>query len=141
MTNKTPEVAYCVLIGISLGLAVPLQYYSLVLAFPSFVFLTVSWRMPESPVWLMRKGMSEDGRTTLVWLRGEEYKVEGELRELEEVVREEQEKTADQSLLSSVLERTFLLPLFISCSLFTFSALSGEETIREGVTRICGIFH
>ena len=117
------------LIGISLGLVVPVQYYSLVLASPSLVFLALSWRIPESPIWQIRNGMKEAGRATLVWLRGAKYNVEVELAELEEIVREEKRQTSDQTITSSLLNRTFLWPLVISCFLFTFSALSGAELI------------
>ena len=53
------------LIGISLGLVVPLQYYSLVLCFPSVLFLLVCWVLVESPIWLVRReriGEAEKGR-------------------------------------------------------------------------------
>ena len=43
------------LIGISLGLVVPLQYYSLALGLPSLVFLAVCWLLVESPIWLVRR--------------------------------------------------------------------------------------
>ena len=42
------------LIGISLGLVVPLQFYSLALAFPSLLFLMVCPALVESPIWLLR---------------------------------------------------------------------------------------
>ena len=116
------------LIGISLGLVVPVQYYSLVLASPSLVFLALSWRIPESPIWQIRNGMKEAGRATLVWLRGAKYNVEVELAELEEIVREEKRQTSDQTITSSLLNRTFLWPLVISCFLFTFSALRGRSS-------------
>ena len=53
------------LIGISLGLVVPLQYYSLVLCLPSVLFLLVCWVLVESPIWLVRReriGEAEKGR-------------------------------------------------------------------------------
>ena len=127
ITNLMSNLGW--LIGISLGLVVPVQYYSLVLASPSLLFLAVSWRIPESPIWQIRNGMREAGRETLVWLRGAKYNVEVELAELEEIVREERRQAGEESLTSSLLTRTFLCPLIISCSLFTFSALSGEELI------------
>ena len=43
------------LTGISLGLVVPLQYYSLALGLPSLVFLAVCWLLVESPIWLVRR--------------------------------------------------------------------------------------
>ena len=43
------------LIGISLGLVVPLQYYALALGFPSVLFLLVCWVLVESPIWLVRR--------------------------------------------------------------------------------------
>ena len=122
------------LIGISLGLVVPLQFYSLALCFPSLLFLLVCPALVESPIWLLRREKEADrqrARDTLQWLRGENYDLELELKELETIVEQErrEESSGGGSLLSSLLDRTFLLPLLISCLAFTFNALCGIDLI------------
>ena len=117
------------LIGISLGLVVPLQFYSIALCFPSVIFLVVSWNMVESPIWLLRRGEQDRARDTLQWLRGEEYDVEMEMKELETIVEQEKRNERESSGVSSVTDRTFLLPLLISCLCFTFNALCGVDLV------------
>ena len=118
------------LIGISLGLVVPLQFYSLALCFPSILFLLVSWALVESPIWLLRREDKEGARTTLQWLRGENYDLELEMKELETIVEQERREEGEgRSVVSSLLDRTFLLPLLISCLAFTFNALCGVDLL------------
>ena len=117
------------LIGICLGLVVPLQYYSLALAFPSLLFLLVCWVLVESPIWLLRKENKEEARATLQWLRGADYDVEMEMKELETIVEQEKRAERERSMVSSVFDRTFLLPLLISCLCFTFNALCGVDLV------------
>ena len=117
------------LIGICLGLVVPLQFYSLALCFPSLIFLMVCWAVVESPIWLIRKDDKDKARATLQWLRGEEYDVEMEMKELETIVEQERREEVERSVVGSVLDRTFLLPLLISCLCFTFNALCGVDLV------------
>ena len=65
---------------------IPIQWYTIVLCVPSLLFLGLAWRLPESPVWLMRSGQEAEARRTLAWLRGPDYNVEPEMKELEAVV-------------------------------------------------------
>ena len=69
------------LLGLCLGLAVPVQFYYPALAAPSLLFLVLGWRLPESPAWLLRRGREREARRTLEWLRGREYNAEPELQE------------------------------------------------------------
>ena len=117
------------LIGISLGLVVPLQFYSLALCFPSILFLLVSWAVVESPIWLLRRDDKDRARATLQWLRGQHYDLELEMKELETIVEQERREEGERSVVGSVLDRTFLLPLLISCLAFTFNALCGVDLL------------
>ena len=113
------------LYGLIAAIIVPVDYLSLVMIVPSLLFLVLCWRMPESPVWLMRKEREEEARKTLEWLRGEGYNVEPEMKELEVVVLEEKIGNESSSIFSCFSDRTFLMPLFIICILFTIQGLCG----------------
>ena len=89
------------LVGLCLGLVVPLQLLAPAQTSPSLVFLLLCWRLPESPVWLMRRGREEEARLTLAWLRGKKYDIEPEIAEIKEVIAEE-EKAAPHSVLETL---------------------------------------
>ena len=92
------------LVGLCLGLVVPLQLLAPAQTSPSLVFLLLCWRLPESPVWLMRRGREEEARLTLAWLRGGKYDIEPEIAEIKEVIAEE-EKAAPHSVLETLRRR------------------------------------
>ena len=116
------------LLGLCLGLVVPVQYYAFPLCCPSLVFLLLCWRLPESPVWLMRRGREEEARLTLAWLRGGKYDIEPEVEELRSIITEEQ-NSSGTSVLEMLKKRTFVLPLILSCTLFMFQAMSGTDIL------------
>ena len=112
------------LLGLCLGLVVPVQYYAFPLCCPSLVFLLLCWRLPESPVWLMRRGREEEARQTLVWIRGKKYNSQPELEEMKNIIVNE-ENSSGMSKKEMLRSRTFVVPLILSCTLFMFQAMSG----------------
>ena len=117
------------LLGLCLGLVVPVQYYAFPLCCPSLVFLLLCWRLPESPVWLMRRGREEEARLTLAWLRGGKYDIEPEVEEIKEVIAKEESKTK-QSVTEVVRNRSFLQPLALTCTLSMVQLLSGSDQLE-----------
>ena len=117
------------LLGLCLGLVVPVQYYAFPLCCPSLVFLLLYWRLPESPVWLMRRGREEEARLTLAWLRGGKYDIEPEVEEIKEVIAKEENKTK-QSVTEVVRNRSFLQPLALTCTLAMVQILSGTDQLK-----------
>ena len=115
------------LIGISLGLLVPLEYYSLVLCLPSVIFLSVCWLLVESPMWLVRKDRKDEAINTLRLLRGENYVVDEEIAEMQNIVEEEKETREAKSKWSLIKSRTFLYPSLITSIAYAFAVLSGIE--------------
>ena len=101
------------------GLVIPIKVYSIALSLPSLVFMSVCWRMPESPIWLMRRGREEEARATLQWLRGEAYNTEPEVKELEAVRSGEQTKS-DKTVIELLKERSFIIPQLLTCVVFMF---------------------
>ena len=117
------------LLGLCLGLVVPVQYYTFPLCCPSLVFLLLCWRLPESPVWLMRRGREEETRQTLAWLRGMKYDIGPEVEEIREVIKEE-EKKSHQSVREVIKARSLLQPLALTCTLAVVQVMSGSEMIE-----------
>ena len=124
------------LIGISLGLLVPLEYYSLVLCLPSLLFLSVSWILVETPMWLLRNNRKQEAVDTLRLLRGENYVVDEEIAEMENIVEEEKEARREKSKWSLIKSRTFLLPSLPTSISFTVQVLSGIELCSDYVSFI-----
>ena len=115
------------LIGISLGLVVPLEYYSLVLCLPSVLFLSVWWVLVESPMWLVRKDRKDEAINTLRLLRGENYVVDEEIAEMQNIFQEESKRREANSKWSLIKSRTFLIPSLLTSIAYAVSVLSGIE--------------
>ncbi len=125
LMNLTPSVGY--LYGFVLSSIVPIHILPWILVLPSIIFLVFSWYVVESPVWLMTKGRTSEARKVIAWLRGPQYHLEPEAKELENLVC----KQLGDQLVSQdpILSRAFLFPLFILSSLFFFHALVGGDDI------------
>ena len=117
------------LVGLCLGLVVPLQLLAPAQTSPSLVFLLLCWRLPESPVWLMRRGREEEARQTLAWLRGKKYNIEPEVEEIREVIAKE-ESNLRQTIIEVFKSRTFLHPLALTCTLSMVQLLSGSDQLE-----------
>ena len=70
-----------------MGAYFPLNSLIIMAAMPSVFFISMSFFLPESPVWLMKKGLTELAKTSLLQLRGPKYKMNCELKELEDLVK------------------------------------------------------
>ena len=108
----------------------PVQFYAFPLCLPSVLFFLLCWRLPESPVWLMRNDREEEARRTLAWLRGGAYDIEPEVEEIREVVAKENKITTTQSVIDVVKSRTFLQPLALTCTLAMVQLLSGSDLLE-----------
>ena len=83
----TFQVIFGWTVGICLGLVVPLQFYSLSLCAPNFLFIIFCWKIPESPVWLLRSDRETEARASLQWVRGENYDVSKEIEEIDKIMK------------------------------------------------------
>jgi len=70
------------LIGLVIGKYCPLNVIILTYAFSPALFLTVSPFLPESAVWLTKKGMEKEATKALKCVRGPDYPVQVEMKEL-----------------------------------------------------------
>ena len=78
-------------------------------------------------MWLVRKNRKEEAINTLRLLRGENYVVDEEIKEMQKIVEEEKKTRESKSKWSLIKSRTFLLPSLLSSISYAFSVLSGIE--------------
>ena len=84
---------------------------------PLITFLAFSWFLPESPVWLMKKGYMEKARISLISVRGSNYETCLELEEIKALV-ESQEKSTLRQKLRYLNSRENTIPLLILSLIF-----------------------
>jgi len=85
---------------------------------------------PESPYWLVERGREEDAKKSLLRLRGVEYDVEKELREIvEKKMRKEQ--AGNRSVIKSILSKEFLLPFVKIGILMSLSQWAGINILSS----------
>ena len=89
-------------------------------AVPAMLFLLALVKIPQSPRWLVKKGYTEEARSTLV-LIGEEN-VD---RELQDIIDSVQTKAAGDRLFTW----RYRLPIFLALSIGMFNQLSGINAI------------
>ena len=125
MMTLIPNGGY--LYGIMFSSIVPVHILPWILVLPSIIFLAFFWYVVESPVWLMTKGRTTEAREVIAWLRGPQYHLEPEAKELETLACE---NLGDQPANKDpILSRAFLVPLLILSAIFFFHALVGGDDI------------
>ena len=96
----------------------------------SVSFLVISVFLPESPLWLIKKGQDEKALKIIRRIRGEQYPAHVEAKEIFACVNADQ---SDEPLLKKVLKyglsRPFLQPLAIMLVVATVQGLSGVDAI------------
>ena len=116
------------LYGLVVGGSIPFDYLPCVMAAPATILFLLSPLLVESPLWLMKKGRKEEAMMTLVLLRGTNYNMEPELKELENLSNI-QEST--QSKIFLMTERTFLIPMAISMTVFGLQVFNMVDVSRK----------
>lgn len=81
-----------VLYGYLVGAFLPLLTINILCAILPLIFAAVHFFMPESPIYLAIKGRNEDAAAALQWLRGKNYDIDDEFKE----IMEETQKQKDQ---------------------------------------------
>jgi len=125
LNTMTPNAGY--LYGLVIGSYVPVHLIPWVIVGPCILFVLLSWYMVESPVWLIKHGRVEEGRSVMSWLRGPDYALEAEIKEIESLVTD----AAQEHIISrgTILSRPFLFPLFLVSSMFFFHASVGADDL------------
>lgn len=92
-----------------------------------FVFGLCFVFMPESPIYELKKGREEKARNNLQWLRGKNYNVDDEIRDMKEIL--EKDKSSPISVRDSLRKKATKKGILISFGLMFFQQFSGINAV------------
>ena len=93
--------------------------------------------VPDSPMFLVRKGKVEDARKSLRWLRGSEYTgIEDEISSIQAAENERLAPESKVSLKEIFSQSIYLKPFGISLALMFFQQFSGINQVLFYMTDI-----
>ncbi len=91
--------------------------------------------MPESPYYLVTKGKEKEARKALQWLRGKQYNIEEEYREIVET-HQRQQDIGTISLKEFCTQGVYIKPGLIMIALMFFQQYSGINAVFFYLTDI-----
>ncbi|KAI6647021.1 hypothetical protein LOD99_8945 [Oopsacas minuta] len=80
---------------------------------------------PQSPTWLLYMGFNLSAKETMIWIHGEDFDVEGEVKRIEQQISKSNEQNSYLSLSGFCRWKT-IRPILIACSLQGFKGFSGQ---------------
>ena len=117
-------VAMNLFVAVSLACAalLPFEYFIMACAVPACIFLCLAVFIPESPIWYAKKGLFEDARKSLDWLRGSKYDSTEELEEMERILAN---KPTWKESVKEMKQRKFLFPILMMIVFMFIQPFSG----------------
>jgi len=123
---NTLSISYGILASFLFVYFFPAEYLIFFTAGESALFLVLSFFLPESPHFLIKKGKIEAAERVFRKLRGQKYSgISNEVDEVTELMKKENGQS--ESCLSRWTKRTFLQPLVILMFMMFFIALNGVD--------------
>lgn len=98
-------------------------------AVPAFIQLVGFLFLPESPRWLVKKAKIEQATVALAKLRGPEYDVDEEIRDVQESLTIEENSSGQVDLWSLLTQPHVRRALWVGCALQAAQQLSGINTV------------
>ena len=112
-----------------LGSCLPLHLLLIVLVTgPCSVFILFYLIVPKSPVWLMKSGQEDECKDLLHRLRGDQYLIEQEFQELQNLINIQRKDAVGWSAYKS---KSFYYPLFLVSSIFLLYSLIGYINLSD----------
>lgn len=121
-----------ILLVYSLGLAISWRGLALIGAIIPVVAALMTFRVPETPRYLLNTNQKSEALRSLLWLRGTSSTAEEECRDMEENT-DIDEKTAWSEFRKPELFR----PLFVSVMIMIFQQMSGINVVMFYTVSIC----
>lgn len=90
----------------------------------SLIFLIFAAELPN---WLLLKGQLEKAKENFFWLRGATPETEAEFTSM--VTREKEIIARNLSTYRTIFSRTFMIPFFVSATLFSTQSFSGYDSL------------
>lgn len=101
-----------------------LAYFGAALPVPFFLLMILT---PETPRWFVAKGRVEDARRALQWLRGKNYNIDREMRDLTRS-QAESDRTGGNAF-GQLATLKYMPAILISLGLMLFQQLSGINAV------------
>jgi len=139
----------CITIGIfgaeMVGTYIKYYWLAMIPLGVTCVFAVFSLSLQETPRWLISQGRNLEAGRVLLWLRGSNYDVTNEQREIEDQVHSEKQMTFSETILE-FKTRPVYHPLILALFLMAFQQFSGinavifnAEDTFDGVTNHPGL--
>eukprot|EP00095_Tigriopus_kingsejongensis_P011387 maker-scaffold68_size422247-snap-gene-1.14 protein:Tk11387 transcript:maker-scaffold68_size422247-snap-gene-1.14-mRNA-1 annotation:"sugar transporter" len=107
----------------------PFEWLIPLSSLPCVAFLALAYFMSESPLWYIKKGRIDEAEKTLIWLRGDQYPVMSEMKDLLFVASEQTGTLKSSQKFQYLTSKQVIKPLTIMCGLFMLQAMSGADLI------------
>ena len=112
MTNAS--FIYSLLFGATLSH----QGLMLISMVPSSLYILCSYFLPESPMWLLSKARYDEAEEKLQYLRGSQYDISLEMKEMKSLFQNRGQKPSFTDQLKEMKARTVLMPILVMLTIF-----------------------
>ena len=120
MNNLTVYAA--LIYSLVLSATVSLNMVMVLSAIPTVAFLVASFFLPESPIWLVKKGQLQKAKLSIIVLRGPEYDYMPEIKELEHLTQIQENITMTERIRELRSEKN-VVPFLIMALMISLQVL------------------
>ena len=120
MNNLTVYAA--LIYSLVLSATVSLNMVMVLSAIPTVAFLVASFFLPESPIWLVKKGQLQKAKLSIIVLRGMEYDYMPEMKELEHLTQNQGNVTITERI-RELRSRKNVVPFLIMALMISLQVI------------------
>ena len=121
-TMNTVAMNLFVAVSLLCAALLPFSYFIIAAGVPACLFLSFAIFIPESPIWYAKKGLFEEARKSLEWLRGSKYQLKEELEEMERLLAIKQNW---KDSVKEMTQRKFIFPIIMLIFFMFIQPFSG----------------
>ncbi|KAK5641985.1 hypothetical protein RI129_008152 [Pyrocoelia pectoralis] len=116
-----------ILFAYIVGFAAEMKVYTIIVAVLPLVFCVVFFFQPETPVYRMKQNREDEAKAALIRLRGKDYDVDAELKEIKEKLEADAKNKV--SFLTCMRTRSAKIASIVCFSLMFFQQASGINAV------------